>query len=79
MTITIPLKHPNPIPSAPPRAAGDQLPAGPSTPDPTPGPTPPARRSLGSRWRQALHRMRRSVLAIADDCPPILLYTAHRN
>ncbi|WP_431974370.1 hypothetical protein [Micromonospora haikouensis] len=75
MTITIPLEHPAPIPSAPPRAAGDRLSAGPPVTDPAPA----ARSSLGSRLRQALHRVRRDLLAVADDCPPILLYTAHRN
>ncbi|MFC8848054.1 MULTISPECIES: hypothetical protein [unclassified Micromonospora] len=75
MTIMIPLEHPASIPSAPPRTAGDRPSVGPPATDPP----PPARSSLGGRCRQALRRVGRQLLAVADDCPPFLLYTANRS
>ncbi|MFF3854206.1 hypothetical protein [Micromonospora sp. NPDC002575] len=75
MTVTIPLEHPAPVPSAPPRATGDRPSVGP----PATGAVPAARSPQDSRWRQAVRRFGRQLLAVADDCPPILLYTANRN
>ncbi|EEP73601.1 hypothetical protein MCAG_03928 [Micromonospora sp. ATCC 39149] len=75
MTITIPLERPASTPPAPRRPADDRPSVGP----PVTGPLPPARLSLGSRCRRTLRRLQRHLLAVADDCPPILLYTAHRS
>jgi len=68
--------HPVPGPTVPARAAATR----PAPERPAAGLAPPVPHlSFGTRCRSTLARIQRSLLATADDCPPILLYVGQRT